>query len=200
MSKQTDHRGYANTAFGKVRRIKTAYGWGVRACPRFSCKQDDVLFVIRNMVRVSPNDKAQWDGYTFKFDDNDDRRPSHNADDDYLHPPMMANTHCFEKNESFNIALFQDADIVVFEASRPISGGDMLIVDYGDEYNHELLAEREAARKKRVEDLANRVHLSHNYTCPRCGHTCSQKFRIRHFNKCGKEVVPQGKNVPTAEN
>ena len=187
----SDHRGYAKTAFGKVRRIKTEYGWGVVACPKFSCKNEDVVFVIRNMIPVSADDKLVWDGYTFKFDEIDERRPPHHPDDNHLHAPMMANTHCFEKNECFNISLYHDSDIVIFEASKAIRGGDMLIVNYGDEYNNELFTERQAARKKRADEVANRVHLSHTYKCPRCGHTCAQKFRLSHFNKCLKKVPCQ---------
>ena len=181
----TDHRGYANTAFGKVRRVKTPYGWGVKACPLFSCESEDAVFVIRNVVPVSPSEKAAWLGYTFKIDDIE-TRPPHKAEENCLHAPMMANTHCFEGNECFNISLYHDDNIVIFEASRPIRGGDMLIVDYGEDYNNELLVEREAARKRRVQELESRPHLSHKYKCRDCGHTCAPKFRLSHQNICKK--------------
>ena len=99
---------------------------------------------------------------------------------------MMAITYCFEDNECFNIALYHDDNIVIFEASRPIRGGDMLIADCGDEDNNELLMEREAARKRRVEELESRPHLSHSYKCRDCGHTCAPKFCLRHQNICKK--------------
>ena len=142
------------------------------------------MFVLRNVIRVSPTDKDDWLGYTFKLDDEDDRRPSHHATENHLHAPMMANTHCSEKNELFNLSLFHDVDIIIFEATRPIRGGEMLMVDYGDDYTKELLTERENARKMRAQNLASRVHLSHSYKCPDCGHTCAPKFRLPHFNSC----------------
>ena len=180
----SDHRGYAQTAFGKVRRVKTEFGWGVQACPLFSCEPEAAVFVMRNMRPVLPQDKAEWIGYTFKLNDQDDFRPSHQARDNVLHAPMMANTHCIEKDETFNLSLYHDDDVVIFEASKPIRGGDMLIVDYGDEYNKELFIERIEARKRRAQELASRVHLSHSYKCPACGFTCAPRFRLRHFNKC----------------
>jgi len=135
---------------------------------------DDVIFVIRNMSTLTTtNEATEWVGYTFKFGDDDNRRPLHNFNENHLHAPMMANTHCFEKNECFNLALFNDGNAVIFEASRSIIGGDMLIVNYGEEYNNELFAERQAARKMRAEQLAKRVHLSHTFECPICGHTCA---------------------------
>ena len=197
---EPDHRGYAQTAFGKVRRVKTPYGWGVRACPLFSCERDDAVFVIRNMIPLLPQDKAAWDGYTFWYDDKTEVRPSHTAESNHLHAPMMANTHCFENNECFNLSLYHDDNIVIFEASKPIRGGDMIIVDYGDEYNNELWIEREGARKRRAEEIASRVHFSHTYKCPYCGHTCAPKFRLRHFNQFHKRQV-QAVNLPQeAEN
>ena len=144
------------------------------------------------MVCLSASEKTKWDGYTFWFDDKDERRPPHEPEDNHLHAPMMANTHCFEKNECFNLSLYHDADIVIFEASKPIRGGEMLVVDYGEEYNNELLLERQAARKRTAQILASRPHFSHNYKCPHCGYTCREKFRLSHYNSCGKRKAECG--------
>jgi len=158
----------------------------VRTCPKFKCKAEDAVFVIRNIISVSADDKKEWDGYTFSLDDENEKRPSHKREDNHLHAPMMANTHCIEKNEQFNLSLFHDDNLVIFEASRSIGGGEMLFVDYGDEYNKDLQSEREAARKRAAENIARRAHFSHNYTCHFCGKSCQAKFRLRHQNSCEK--------------
>ena len=185
----TDHRGFSNTFFGKVRRVTTAFNWGVKACPHFSCNTEDAVFIIRNMVPLTKADKTEWSGYTFFLDDNDERRPPHSFEQNDRHPPMMANTHCVEKNESPNLRLHYLEDIVIFEAIRPIRGNESLLVDYGDDYNSELFREREAARERRAKDLLNRKNIAHNFTCDKCGHTCHSRLRIKHFNKCKAEAL-----------
>ena len=142
--------------------------------------------MVRNVISVSADDKKEWDGYTFWLDEKSEKRPSHKREDNHLHAPMMANTNCIEENEHFNLSLFHDDTLVIFEASREIGGGEMLFVDYGDEYNQELQSEREAARKRAADSLARRAHFSHNYTCPCCGKTCRAKFRLSHYNSCDK--------------
>ena len=103
--------------------------------------------MVRNVISVSADDKKEWDGYTFWLDEKSEKRPSHKREDNHLHAPMMANTNCIEENEHFNLSLFHDDTLVIFEASREIGGGEMLFVDYGDEYNQELQSEREAAQE-----------------------------------------------------
>ena len=181
----TDHRGYSNTFFGKVRRVTTPFNWGVKTCPHFSCKTEDAVFIIRNMVRISAAEKAEWSGYTFFLNDlADERRPPHSFDENERHPPMMANTHCIERNETPNISLHYLEDMVILEASRPIGGNESLLVDYGDDYNSELFRDRQAARERRAKELMNRKNIAHNYTCDKCGHTCHSRLRIKHYNKC----------------
>ena len=180
----TDRRGYAKTRFGTVRRVNTPYGWGVRACPSFLCEADDAVFIIRDMIRLNSSEKVEWFGYTFFFDHNDERRPSHDLCDNVCHAPMMVNTHCEEKNESPNLTLLTQDNIVIFEATRQIKGGEMLIVDYGSEYNQELMLEREAAKQRREDDFKARRNITHNYKCPRCGESCHSRFRLAHYNRC----------------
>ena len=180
----TDHRGYSNTFFGKVRRVTTPFNWGVKACPKFSCNTDDAVFVVRDMIPITKADKAQWSGYTFFLDTDDERRAPHPFEQNDRHPPMMANTHCIENNEAPNIRLHYLEDMVIFEAIRAIQGNEMLLVDYGDDYNSELFQERQAARARRTQELNNRRNIAHNYTCDKCAFTCHSRLRIKHFNEC----------------
>ena len=181
---ETDHRGYAATSFGPVRRVKTPYGWGVRTCPSFACEADDAIFIIRGMIAVTASEKQEWCGYTFVFDKDDERRPPHSVGDNVAHAPMMVNTHCEEKNECHNLSLLTEEDIVIFEATRPIKGGEMLVVDYGSDYNKELLEERKAAIQRRRDDLSARRNITHSFKCPKCGQSCHMRFRLRHYNTC----------------
>ena len=180
----SDTFGYATTYFGKVRRVKSPFGYAVKAAPRFKCEIDDVLFVIRGMIEVTDIDRQRWDGYDFQWGESEVRRPSHGFDSNVLHPPMMANTHCVEKGEVPNLALFNENDVVIFKATKPIRGGDLLLVDYGEKYNDELLQDRIAARLLHHGELMARANLQHNYKCSKCGHTCHQRFRLRHHMKC----------------
>ena len=180
----TDNFGYATTHFGKVRRIKSTFGYAVKAAPNLKCKVDDVLFVMRGMIVVKEDERDEWDGYDFQWDDEEVRRPNHSFDSNYLHPPMMVNTHCVERGELPNLALFTEDDVVIFKVTRPIQGHDILLVDYGHKYNQELLEERAAARLKHLSELMSRGNKQHNFKCVKCGHTCHQRFRVRHYKQC----------------
>ena len=181
---QTDRRGHSTTFFGKVRRVRSPFGWSVVTCPKFKCKKGDMVFVLRGMRTTTPNEKKKWIGYTFDFGDNDDRRPPHPFSANILHAPMMVNTHCAEKDETFNLALNTEGDIVVFEAVREILGGETLLVDYGPDYNKELFDEREQQRCSRKNELASRKNRNHTFQCSNCGHTCQQRYRLSHYNSC----------------
>jgi hypothetical protein len=100
---------------------------------------------------------------------------------------MMINTHCEEKNESFNLFLSTADDCVAFEAVRDIRGGETLLVDYGKDYNNELMEDRKQQVESRRIELEGRKDRNHNFKCSKCGHTCHQRYRLRHFNKCGLE-------------
>ena len=90
------------------------------------------------MVQVSELDRLQWDGYDFQWDEDEVRRPNHPFECNKDHPPMMANTHCIEKGEVPNLALFTEDDVIIFKVTKPIRGGDVLLVNYGDKYNDDL--------------------------------------------------------------
>ena len=185
----TDHRGFAETCFGKVRRVKTKYGWGVKTCPHFRCAKDDAVFIIRGMISLKLSEKKEWCGYTFFFDVDDERRPSHKFSENVSHAPMMVNTHCEEKDESPNLTLHTDQDIVIFEATREIKGGEMLKVDYGSDYNKELLLERKAACQKREDDMAERPNINLKYKCSKCGQRFHSRFRLKHYNQCKAKAL-----------
>ena len=143
-----------------------------------------MVFVIQNMKKLTEREKKKWAGYTFWFDENDERRPSHSFHENPLHPPMMINTHCEEKKESCNLTLNNIDDVVIFEAVKDIVGGDKFMVDYGNDYNKELYDERQAKKTARQQDISGRRNLNHNFKCEHCGYTCHNKFRLRHFTTC----------------
>ena len=143
-----------------------------------------MIFIIRGMRTITPQQKSKWTGYCFFFDKDDERRPPHPFSENILHPPMMVNTHCEEKNETFNLNLNVEEDCVVFEAVQDIGGGETLLVDYGSEYNNELLEERLQSDIQRKLDIASRKNRNHNFKCSKCGHTCHERFRLSHYNKC----------------
>ena len=184
----TDRFGYSSTYYGKVRRVKSEFGFAVKAGPNFSCDIDDVLFVIRGMIVVSEPDRHRWDGYDFQWDESEVRRPNHAFESNQYHPPMMVNTHCAEMGEVSNLSLYTEEDVVIFKVTKPIRGGDLLLVDYGDKYNAELLQEREAARRKHHLELMSRRNKQHNFKCKKCGHTCHQRFRLRHYSQCSSNA------------
>ena len=150
-----------------------------------------MVFIIRGMRTVTPNQKKKWTGYTFNFGENDDRRPPHPFSANILHAPMMANTHCMEKHEHFNLDLKTEGDCVVFEAVRDIFGGETLLVDYGSEYNQELFEERERLRLAAANELNSRRSRNHTFRCSKCGHTCQQRYRIAHFRACNVDSKAQ---------
>ena len=164
--------------------MKSAFGYGVKAAPHLRCEVDDVLFIIRGMLVLSAIERSTWEGYNFQWDDGAVRRPNHHFDDNLHHPPMMVNTHCVEKGENPNLALYIEDDVVIFKVTRTIRGGDILLVDYGSEYNDELLQERTEARRKHQLQLMSRANKQHNYKCDKCGHTSHQNFRLRHYKQC----------------
>ena len=184
---ETDIRGHSTTAFGKVRRVRSAFGWSVVTCPKFKCKTGDLVLILRHMKTVKAIEKKKLMGYTFNFGLNDDRRPPHPFSQNCLHPPMMINTHCEENNETFNLILTTEQDCVAFEAVCNIGGGETLKVDYGKDYNNELLEERKQLRESRQKELAGRKNRNHNFRCSKCGHTCHQRYRLSHYNKCSTQ-------------
>ena len=146
---------------------------------------------MSGMKSLTPNQKKKWAGYSFYFDGEDDKRPPHPFSQNILHPPMMVNTHCEEHNETFNLLLKCEDDVVIFEAVRSIGGGETLMVDYGTEYNKELFEERQLERSKRKLQLESRKNRNHNFTCSKCGHTCNDRYRLKHFNKCSGQGLGQ---------
>ena len=180
----TDKRGHSSTPFGKVRRVRSPFGWSVVTCPKFKCKAGDMVFIIRGMRTISPEQKSKWAGYCFFFDNDDERRPPHPFCENVLHPPMMVNTHCEEKNELFNLSLNVEDDCVVLEAVKDIGGGQTLLVDYGSDYNKELFDERLQRQAQRKLDIDGRKNRNHNFKCSKCGHTCNERYRLSHYNKC----------------
>ena len=144
---------------------------------------------MRGMVVLSPNERSTWEGYDFQWGLNEVRRPDHSFEENRLHPPMMANTHCAEKGEVPNLALFTEEDVVIFKVTKPITGGDVLLVDYGKEYNEELLLERREARQKHEAEIKARANRQHNFKCGNCGHTCHDKFRLRHYKQCAGNIA-----------
>ena len=183
----TDDYGLSTTNFGRVRRIHTAFGYGVRACDSFRCGSDEVVFVIPSCKQIQPEERSTWDGYTFTTSDGVDVIPPHQFVENYLHPPMMANAPCEELNEACNLKLFDLDGTIVFQSCREIRGRDLLLVDYGESYCNDLVIEREKARSKKAEDMVSRPNISFSHKCPRCGHTCQPKFAMKHFKICNKK-------------
>ena len=143
-----------------------------------------MVFIIQKMKTMTQEENKKWIGYTFSFDEGDERRPSHPFHENPLHPPMMVNTHCEEKGETYNLTLNYVDDNVIFEAVKDIVGGDKFVVDYGRDYNKELYEERQEQKRIRQQSISARRNLNHNFKCQHCGYTCHNKFRIRHFNEC----------------
>ena len=150
-----------------------------------------MVFIINRMRKVTAQEKAKWLGYTFFFGDGDERRPSHPFHENVLHPPMLINPQCEEKNEAFNLCLNHVDDVVIFEAVKPIVGGEVFIVDYGKEYNQELYDDRQKKRLDRQEELQQRRNLNHNYKCKDCGYTCHNRFRLSHYSTCAGRQLPE---------
>ena len=136
------------------------------------------------MKRLHPRLRQRWRGYTFLFEGEGDRRPDHPFYENVLHPPMMINTFCEEFAERGNLIIVVDGDAVEFEATEDIGGGEMLRVDYGSSYNKDLFEDREKAREKIEAEKATRRNINFNFTCPKCGFQCQNKYRIKHYNKC----------------
>ena len=63
-----------------------------------------------------------------------------------------------------------------------------MMVDYGSEYNKELYDERELQRKEREVELDGRRNRNHNFTCSKCGHSCNDRYRLKHYNLCSAQA------------
>ena len=136
-----DKWGLASTHFGKVRRVSSAFGYGVSTCPHFSCKQGDAVFVLRDLKALDVADEVlvhHWDGYIFDSHEHGRLIPPFSKEDCKFDPPMMVNTACESDEEENNLRLLDHRNHIIFEATRDIQGGETLLVDYGSEYNASL--------------------------------------------------------------
>ena len=133
-----------------------------------------------------------WDGYIFTTSEGVRRIPNHAFSDNKLHPPMMANTHSEELQETPNLDLFDYGDTILFVSNKLISGSEMLLANYGASYGADLLRERTTQRMKAIEDFeterSKRHNISHSFKCKYCEHRCQPKYALKHFKICNERI------------
>ena len=169
--------------------MNTAFGYGVVTCQHFTCKKGDIVFCVRDCIPVPDEQRDIWDGYIFDASNGVSYIPNHPFEENKVHPPIMVNTHCIEKKEIPNLKLFDhNTNVIIFEATRRITGGQTLLVKYSGKYNKELQIERSIARRNaecaRYADMSSRPNKSFSRQCHLCGHQCQPKFFLKHYNLC----------------
>ena len=185
------HSGWADTVFGKVRRIRTKNsGFGVKTGRNFKCFKGACVFALNGLIAVSPTEKPEWDGYTFIGARGIDLRPNCLRADVKCFPPMMVNTPSREIGETSNLRLDIYGRNARFVATRAISAEEVLLVAYGRKYSKDLRTERDRIRVEREAQKTSRQNKNHTRTC-KCGKSYHPRLHLKHYRQCKLRVQPE---------